>query len=190
MKIRIEAVDANNVTGTWKIVHLNGSNIHNHLASRDPSFHPGHRRRDMERLSSSDISHTDLVAAQTAVGVSTQVVVATIRSADPDTAIIAKYVSNKKNAGRREALTDDTPTELLLKKLDEHKFFFKVDVDKKPRDSGLYSGHTRELMNFTLGILTLWLSIAEKSCGKCYQKIFDRTLYWNFPSLQWKTLCA
>ncbi|KAF4136468.1 FAR1 DNA-binding domain [Phytophthora infestans] len=69
MKIRLEAVDPNNCAGKWKIIHLNGSKLHNHPASRDPSVHPGHRRRDLERHITGQISSLDLVASQLAVGV-------------------------------------------------------------------------------------------------------------------------
>ncbi|OWZ08068.1 hypothetical protein PHMEG_00019449, partial [Phytophthora megakarya] len=95
-------VDAENVEGRWKIVHLKGSNYHNYPPSHDPSFYPGHRRSDMERLTNSDVSTGDLIAAQTAVSVSPQVVVAKIRRSDPASSITAQAISNRKDAERLE----------------------------------------------------------------------------------------
>ncbi|KUF79174.1 hypothetical protein AM588_10000109 [Phytophthora nicotianae] len=129
MKIRLEAVNKNDCSGRWKIVYLKGSALHTHPASEDPSIHPGHRRRDMQRLVSSDLSTQTLISSQTAVGIAPAAVVATIRHAHPETSILAKDVANHKRVDRREALASNTPTELLLKQLSTNKFFFKYKVN-------------------------------------------------------------
>ncbi|KAG3010165.1 hypothetical protein PC120_g15230 [Phytophthora cactorum] len=128
MLIRLEAVSKTDSTGKWKVVHLNGSDSHNHPASETPSIHPGHRRRDMQQLVSRDLSTQDLIATQTAVGISPATVMATIRQDHPDTSITAKDIANRNGENRRVALADDTPTEMLLKELTSHAFFFKYEV--------------------------------------------------------------
>ncbi|ETO64653.1 hypothetical protein F444_17863 [Phytophthora nicotianae P1976] len=137
MKIRLEAVVPDNVEGRWMVVHLAGSDKHNHPPSQDPSFHPGHRRRDIDRLMSSDLTTADVVAAQNGAGVSLQVVISTIRRADPTSSIIDKDISNRKDAERRAALRGDSPTEFLLKQLETNGHFYKVDVN--PDNSRLRS---------------------------------------------------
>ncbi|RAW19784.1 hypothetical protein PC110_g23774, partial [Phytophthora cactorum] len=52
----------------------------------------------------------------------------TIRQAHPDTLITAKDIANHKSEDRRVALADDTSTEILLKELTSHAFFFKYEV--------------------------------------------------------------
>lgn len=129
MKIRLEAVDQNHCSGKWKVIHLQTFCNHNHPASEDPSIHPGHRKRDLQRLTSPELSTSDVVASQIAVGIAPELVVATLRRADPNSSIIAKDISNRKGAERRERLSNDTPTESLLKRLSANGFFYKVEVN-------------------------------------------------------------
>lgn len=108
MKIRLEAADPDDFSGKWKLVHLQGSLYHNYPPSQDPSIHPGHSRHDMLRMTSSSLSTAVLVASQTAVGISPEIVATTLRRADPDTFITAKHISNRKDAEHREELTNNT----------------------------------------------------------------------------------
>ncbi|KAG4228990.1 hypothetical protein PC116_g22670 [Phytophthora cactorum] len=57
---------------------------------------------------------------------------ATIRQAHPDTSITAKDIANHKGEDRRVTLADDTPTEMLLKELTRHAFFFKMKYTPTP----------------------------------------------------------
>ncbi|ETI35930.1 hypothetical protein F443_17826, partial [Phytophthora nicotianae P1569] len=90
-----------------------------------------------DRLMSSDLTTADVVAAQNGAGVSLQVVISTIRRADPTSSIIDKNISNRKDAERRAALRGDSPTEFLLKQLETNGLFYKVDVN--PDNSRLRS---------------------------------------------------
>ncbi|ETL77392.1 hypothetical protein L917_21664 [Phytophthora nicotianae] len=123
MKIYLEEVDKNESIGTWKCVHFDRSEYHNHPASENPTIHPEHRRRDREQLVSRDLTTKDLIASPSAVGNSPAVVVATFRQAHPETSITAKDIANHKDSDRRAALVHDTPTELLLKELTSRNIF-------------------------------------------------------------------
>lgn len=151
MKIRLEAVDADNCAGKWKVLHLNESLYHNHPASEDPSFHPGHQRRGMQQLTSSALSTSDLASAQTAVGVRPEVVAATIRRANPDTSITAKDYLKPKGCWATRGFdwrySDGNPSQ----EIDDTIFFYKIEVN--PDTSRL-----RYLFWFHPGILQFWNS--------------------------------
>jgi hypothetical protein len=133
MRIKIVAVDESNPTGSWKIVYTrDGSQTHNHSPSVDVRIHAAHRQRGAQVSSNaSQQSTASLIEVQTAAGVSTQKVMATMLLTDPSSLVIPKDISNTKSAMRSKLLAQGTSIEVLLAKLKEHNFYHDYEVDQR-----------------------------------------------------------
>ncbi|ETL41410.1 hypothetical protein L916_07612 [Phytophthora nicotianae] len=135
IRIKIVAVDENNTEGPWKIVHTrDGSTKHNHPTSLDVRVHVGHRQRSSQQSTAPEVSTVnDFIFYQTAAGVPVSKVYATLLLTDTSSLLIPKDVANVKDAKRRNLLAADTAIEALFRKLTEHGFHFKYEVNE---DSG------------------------------------------------------
>lgn len=72
-----------------------------------------------------------LVDLQTAAGVSASRIQDTILSVDPNTLVVAKDISNVKDAARHRALASRSVTEALFHQLRHHEFFHKWTTHPK-----------------------------------------------------------
>ena len=130
MRLCIRAVDLDDLDGEWIIHHTrNGSVLHSHPPSREPSVHSDHRRRQMsEAVETHAASLQETIAVQSAVGVRTQNIQAAILYSHPDSLLVAKDISNAKEQAKRNVLGSHTPTEALLRELKEDNFFVRHDI--------------------------------------------------------------
>ncbi|GMF68099.1 unnamed protein product [Phytophthora fragariaefolia] len=105
MKIRLEAVDANNCGGPWRIVHLDGSLNYYHPPIRDPRVHSGHRRRDADSFGLLTTASDDIISAQLSSGITPGRVMATLRHANSSMLLTVKNIANSKDGYTSVAYT-------------------------------------------------------------------------------------
>jgi len=130
MRIGIRAVSKQDISGPWKIVHTARSDHHNHPPSRDIRAHAAHRRRSAKASTQAPVANMlGLVELQTAAGVTASTIQATLLNADPNSLVVAKDISNTKDAVRRRELASRTAIEALFEELKENNFFYKVLIN-------------------------------------------------------------
>ncbi|GMF68097.1 unnamed protein product [Phytophthora fragariaefolia] len=154
MKIRLEAVDANNCGGPWRIVHLDGSLNYYHPPIRDPRVHSGHRRRDADSFGLLITASDDIISAQLSSGITPGRVMATLRHANSSMLLTVKNIANSKDAQRRKDLGVDTATEALLKQLNYTTSFSNTAFVPKHPACTLSYGLTQTVPNYLRGALT------------------------------------
>ncbi|KUF90410.1 hypothetical protein AM588_10002643 [Phytophthora nicotianae] len=136
MRIKIVAVDENNTEGPWKIAHTRDeSTKHNHPTSLDVRVHVGHRQRSSQQSTAPEVSTVNdfIFFYQMAAGVSVSKVYTTLLLTDTSSLFIPKDIANVKDAKRRNLLATDTVIEALFRKLTEHGFHFKYEVNEDSR---------------------------------------------------------
>ncbi|KAG2977030.1 hypothetical protein PC119_g22021 [Phytophthora cactorum] len=72
-----------------------------------------------------------LVELQTSAGVTSSTILATILSADPNSLVVAKDISNSKDAVRRRDLASRAAIEALFEEFKENNFFYKFQVNSE-----------------------------------------------------------
>ncbi|ETM01192.1 hypothetical protein L917_02188, partial [Phytophthora nicotianae] len=96
--------------------------------------HVGHRQRSTQQSTAPEVSTVnDFIFYQTAGGAPVSKVYATLLLTHTSSLFIPKDIANVKDAKRRNLLATDTAIEVLFRKLTEHGFHFKYEVNKDSR---------------------------------------------------------
>ncbi|GMF14511.1 unnamed protein product [Phytophthora fragariaefolia] len=118
MRIGIRAVNKAYTSGPWKVSLTTRSSHHNHLPSRDVRVHAQHIRRAAHEINQPPIANRHgLVELQTLADVTSSTIHATILNSDSDSLVVAKDISNTKDAVRRRDLASRTAIETLFQEL-------------------------------------------------------------------------
>jgi hypothetical protein len=135
MKLIVRAVNEDDPSGPWMIVHTkNGSRVHNHPPSIDARVHPGHRQRAAAAVGvMTSTTLQEMVASQTAAGISTGRVRASLIHADPDSFVIPQDIANMRNRLRQQELSTQTAMEALFARLEADGFYFRWEVDPQTK---------------------------------------------------------
>ncbi|KAG2904872.1 hypothetical protein PC116_g9631 [Phytophthora cactorum] len=135
MRIALHAVSKKDTDGPWKIVHTARSYHHNHEPSREIRVHAAIRsqaaRASREQAC---VTTSDLVELQTAAGVAVSTIQDTVLSADPNSLVLAKDITNTKSALLKRELASHTSIEALFQHLREHNFFHEWRVNPETNE--------------------------------------------------------